>query len=89
MIFRESMLNAVIDIPLAIPTLVTGVMLVILYGPQEALGGWLEHTLGWRIIFAPPGIILALLFVRFLLWCGLCSRCCSVSTAPWKTPRQP
>jgi sulfate transport system permease protein len=61
----KSLLNAVIDIPLAIPTLVTGVMLVILYGPQEALGGWLERTVGWRIIFAPPGIVLALLFVTF------------------------
>ena len=61
----KSLLNAVIDVPLAIPTLVTGVMLVILYGPQEALGGWLEQTLGWRIIFAPPGIVLALLFVTF------------------------
>ena len=61
----KSLLNGVIDIPLAIPTLVTGVMLVILYGPQEAVGGWLERTLGWRVIFAPPGIILALLFVTF------------------------
>lgn len=61
----KSLLNAVVDLPLAIPTLVTGVMLVILYGPQQPLGGWLEQTLGWRIIFAPPGIVLALLFVTF------------------------
>lgn len=61
----KSLLNAVIDIPLAIPTLVTGVMLVVLYGPQQALGGWLERTLSLRVIFAPPGIILALLFVTF------------------------
>lgn len=58
-------LNAIVDLPLAIPTLVTGVMLVVLYGPQEALGGWLKDTLGWRIIFAPPGIVLALLFITF------------------------
>jgi sulfate transport system permease protein len=61
----KSLLNALVDLPLAIPTLVTGVMLVILYGPQQALGGWLERTLGWRIIFASPGIVLALLFVTF------------------------
>ncbi len=59
----KAVLNAIVDVPLAIPTLVTGVMLVILYGPQSALGGWLGQTLGWRIIFAPPGIILALLFI--------------------------
>jgi sulfate/thiosulfate transport system permease protein len=61
----KSLLNALVDLPLAIPTLVTGVMLVILYGPQQPLGGWLESVLGWRIIFAPPGIVLALLFVTF------------------------
>lgn len=61
----KRLLNAVVDLPLAIPTLVTGVMLVVLYGPQEALGGWLQNTLGWRIIFAPPGIVLALLFVTY------------------------
>jgi sulfate transport system permease protein len=61
----KALLNAMIDLPLAIPTLVTGVMLVVLYGPQHALGGWLNDTLGWQIIFAPPGIILALLFITF------------------------
>jgi sulfate/thiosulfate transport system permease protein len=61
----KAFFNAVIDLPFAIPTLVTGVMLVVLYGPQSAVGGWLDRELGWRIIFAPPGIILALLFVTF------------------------
>jgi sulfate/thiosulfate transport system permease protein len=61
----KSLLNGVIDLPFAIPTLVTGVTLVVLYGPQSALGAWLDRELGLRIIFAPPGIILALLFVAF------------------------
>ncbi len=61
----RSLVNAVIDIPFAIPTLVTGVMLVILYGPQAVLGSLVKQQLGWDIIFAPPGIILALLFVSF------------------------
>ena len=61
----KSLLNGLIDVPLAIPTLVTGVMLVILYGPQAAVGGWLDRSLGLKVIFAPPGIVLALLFVTF------------------------
>ncbi len=61
----RSILNALVDIPFAIPTLVTGVMLVILYGPQTALGSWLKQSFGLDIIFAPPGIIIALLFVSF------------------------
>src|SRR5512137_1413320 len=61
----KSLLNGIVDVPLAIPTLVTGVMLVILFGPQAALGGWLDRSLGLKVIFAPPGIVLALLFVTF------------------------
>lgn len=61
----KTILNGIIDLPLAIPTLVTGVMLVILFGPQETLGAWLKEQLDLSIIFAPPGIILALLFLTF------------------------
>lgn len=61
----KRLLNAIVDLPFAIPTLVTGVMLVVLYGPQGALGAWLNQNLGIKIIFAPPGIILALLFITF------------------------
>ena len=56
------LLNGLIDIPFAIPTLVTGVMLVVLYGPQEALGAWLQAR-GIQVIFATLGIVLALLLV--------------------------
>jgi len=61
----KTILNSIIDLPLAIPTLVTGVMLVILFGPQEALGAWLKKQFDFSVIFAPPGIILALLFLTF------------------------
>ncbi len=61
----RSLINSLIDLPFAIPTLVTGVMLVALYGPQQVLGSWIKSHMGWDIIFAPPGIILALLFVTF------------------------
>jgi sulfate transport system permease protein len=61
----RSWLNAIVDLPLAIPTLVTGVMLVVLYGPQSPVGGFFKEHLGWRLIFNWPGIILALLFISF------------------------
>jgi len=61
----KMLLNSLVDLPLAIPTLVTGLMLVVLLGPQEAVGSWLKENLGLSIIFAPPGIILALLFITF------------------------
>jgi sulfate/thiosulfate transport system permease protein len=62
----RSLLSAVIDLPFAVPTLVAGVMLVALYGPSSAIGGWFEDH-GIHIIFATPGILLALLFVTLPL----------------------
>jgi sulfate transport system permease protein len=60
----KRILNGLIDLPFAIPTLVTGVMLVALYGPQRTLGYWLTAH-GLQIIFATPGIIVALLLVTY------------------------
>jgi sulfate transport system permease protein len=61
----KRILNAIVDLPLAIPTLVTGVMLVMLYGPQGTLGAFLLEKIGLQVIFAPPGIVIALLFISF------------------------
>jgi sulfate/thiosulfate transport system permease protein len=60
----RGLLNGLVDVPFAIPTLVTGVMLVVLYGPQGTVGAWLEGH-GLQVIFAPPGIVLALLLVTY------------------------
>ncbi len=61
----KNVFNAFIDLPFAIPTLVTGVMLVLLYGPQTTIGRFAEQELGFRIIFEPLGIVIALLFVSY------------------------
>jgi sulfate transport system permease protein len=60
----KGLLNTMIDMPFAIPTLVTGVMLVALYGPQRTLGAWLNSH-GIQVIFATPGIVLALLVITY------------------------
>jgi len=60
----KKVINAMIDIPFAIPTVVTGIMLVVLYGPRSILGT-LFSRMGVEIIFDKPGIVLALLFVTF------------------------
>jgi sulfate/thiosulfate transport system permease protein len=60
----RDLFNSIIDLPFAIPTLVTGLMLVALYGPQRMLGGWLAGH-GIKVIFATPGILLALLLVTY------------------------
>jgi sulfate transport system permease protein len=60
------LLSTIVDIPFAVPTLVTGVMLRALYGPNAPIGGFLERH-GIHVIFAPAGILLALLFVTLPL----------------------
>ncbi len=60
----RAVLNGIVDLPFAIPTLVTGVMLVVLYGPQRLVGQWLQSQ-GIEVIFATPGIVLAMLFVTY------------------------
>jgi sulfate transport system permease protein len=59
-------LSTVVDVPFAIPTLVTGVMLVALYGPNAPIGSFLLRH-GIHVVFAPLGILLALLFVTLPL----------------------
>ena len=58
----KGIINALVDIPFAIPTVVTGIMLVVLYGPTSGIGQFFDRH-GIEIIYNKPGIILALLFV--------------------------
>jgi sulfate transport system permease protein len=60
----KGLVNALIDLPFAVPTIVTGVMLVVLYGPASVVGTILGRF-GWGIVYHQPGIILALLLVTY------------------------
>jgi sulfate/thiosulfate transport system permease protein len=51
----RALVNAVIDLPFALPTIVAGLVLLELYGPRSPLGVDLGYT--------RPGVVLALLFV--------------------------
>jgi sulfate transport system permease protein len=62
----RGVLGALVDLPFAIPTLVTGVMLVALYGPNSPIGAFLKRN-GINVIFAPLGILLALMFITLPL----------------------
>jgi sulfate/thiosulfate transport system permease protein len=60
----RGLVNALIDMPFAVPTIVTGVMLVVLFGPSSVVGTILGRY-GWGVIYHQPGIVLALLFVTY------------------------
>jgi sulfate transport system permease protein len=60
----KNLMDALIDLPFAMPTIVTGIMLVAVYGPRSMIGTFLNRY-GIEIMFNKPGIIIALLFVTF------------------------
>jgi sulfate transport system permease protein len=60
----KSLLNALVDLPLAIPTTVSGLMLLLLYAPNANIGAWFAAH-GMRLMYSPTGIVLALVFVTF------------------------
>src|SRR5690606_11034609 len=60
----KSLLLTLIDLPLAVSPVVSGLVYVLLFGLQGWFGLWLqEHNIS--IIFALPGIVLATMFVTF------------------------
>ena len=60
------LLNAVVDLPLAVSPVVVGLALVLVYGRFSTLGGWLDDQ-GVQVIFALPGMVLATVFVSLPL----------------------
>ncbi len=54
--------DALVDLPFALPTAVAGIALTSLYAPQGWLGQYF-NALGIKVAFAPPGILIALMFI--------------------------
>lgn len=60
----KSILLTFIDLPFSISPVVTGLMIILLFGANGIFGPWLIAH-GVKIIFAIPGIVLATIFVTF------------------------
>lgn len=58
----KGLVNALVDLPFALPTAVTGVALATLYAPNGWIGQWFA-LLGMKIAFTPTGIWIALVVV--------------------------
>jgi sulfate/thiosulfate transport system permease protein len=56
------LIDAVIDLPFAVSPVIVGLALILAYGNNSSIGGWLvDH--GIEVIFTPLGMILATIFV--------------------------
>jgi sulfate/thiosulfate transport system permease protein len=60
----KAFLITLIDLPFSVSPVVAGLCVVLMFGANSALGGWLVAN-GYPIVFAMPGIILATMFVTF------------------------
>lgn len=61
----RDIVDALIDLPFALPTAVAGIALASLYAPSGLLGRPLDGLFGIQVAYAPLGIGVALVFVGF------------------------
>jgi sulfate/thiosulfate transport system permease protein len=60
----KAFLITLIDLPFSVSPVVAGLCIVLMFGTNSLLGGWLVAN-GYPIVFALPGIVLATMFVTF------------------------
>jgi sulfate transport system permease protein len=58
----KNLVDALVDLPFALPTAVTGIALAALYSKNGWIGQYLE-PLGIKIAFTPWGVLVALIFI--------------------------
>lgn len=60
--FGKRVIDAIVDLPFALPTAVAGIALTALYAPNGWIGSQLA-PLGIKVAFTPLGVVLALTFI--------------------------
>jgi sulfate transport system permease protein len=58
----RALLDSLVDLPFAISPVVVGLAMVLVYGRTGWFGPWLAEN-GIQVIFSPPGMILATIFI--------------------------
>ncbi|WP_238160434.1 sulfate ABC transporter permease subunit CysT [Pigmentiphaga sp. H8] len=58
----KKVVDALVDLPFALPTAVAGIALTALYASNGWMGRWLE-PLGVKVAYAPLGVVVALIFI--------------------------
>ena len=58
----KSILTTLIDMPFSVSPVIAGLMLVLIFGTQGWMGGWLmEHDI--KVLYAVPAIVIATIFI--------------------------
>lgn len=61
------LLHALVHLPLMLPPVVTGWLLLLIFGIQGPIGGWLQRVLQIRLVFTEAGAALACAVMTFPL----------------------
>jgi sulfate transport system permease protein len=59
----KKLVDALVDLPFALPTAVAGIALTALYAQNGWLGRFYEGVLGIKVAFSPLGVLVALVFI--------------------------
>ncbi|MHA4867488.1 sulfate ABC transporter permease subunit CysT [Duganella sp. PWIR1] len=59
----KRIVDALVDLPFALPTAVAGITLTALYSANGWLGRFIEGELGIKVAFTPLGVVIALTFI--------------------------
>ena len=63
----RSLLNAAVHLPMVLPPVVTGWLLLIVFGRYGVIGAWLYQVFGVRLVFTTSGAVLACAVMVFPL----------------------
>lgn len=65
--FGRTVLDAFVHLPLVLPPVVVGYLLLILFGVRGPIGGWLDREFGVQLVFTTAGAALATAVMSFPL----------------------
>ncbi len=94
--FGRTVLDALTSLPLVLPPVVTGYLLLWLLAPAGPIGGWLRRHLGFDLVFTWPAAALAAAVVAFPLFLrafrstiesvdpGLEEAAANLGASPWR-----
>jgi molybdate transport system permease protein len=63
----RTLLDAIVHLPLVLPPVVVGYLLLLLFGSRGPIGGWLDRVFGLQLIFTRNGAALATAVMAFPL----------------------
>jgi molybdate transport system permease protein len=63
----RTLVDAFVHLPLVLPPVLTGYLLLIVFGARGPIGGWLQRSFGVHLIFTTAGTVLAVAVMTFPL----------------------